>query len=198
MSSHSYNNNVYVQMLHQTHTTTELDRYPDIFDFVKNYNPQLETILSFGCSSGEECFSLRKYFSKANIYGVDINLDVLQEARGKNTDELITFSNSLQEVPSVDAIFAMSVLCRHPESSNLEYNDIYSFESFNTQILSLHEKLLTNGMFVIYNSNYLFSDTDVYHLYKPVLGNLRKEFVRKFNKQHHHIEADSPLLFIKQ
>lgn len=185
-------------MQHQTHTTTEFNRYPDIFTFVGNNWPHLQSILSFGCSSGEECFSLRNYFPKANIFGLDREQQVLDLARSKNTDPSILFTNSIDTIPNVDAIFAMSVFCRHPESSALEYNHIYSFDDFNKGIVLLDSKLNTNGLFTIFNSNYHFLDTSISHLYKPIHADLRDEFVRKFDKNGKYTIDKSPLIYIKQ
>jgi hypothetical protein len=51
------------------------DRYPWLFGFAATRigsRPNLR-ILSFGCSRGEEVFSLRKYFPSAAVKGIDIN-----------------------------------------------------------------------------------------------------------------------------
>lgn len=187
-----------MRMQHQTHNTTELNRYPDIFTFVSENYPNLQNILSFGCSSGEECFSLRNYFPNAHIFGVDIDQKVLDIARTKNTDNSISFTDSIDQIPKVDAIFAMSVFCRHPETSELDYNHIYNFSNFNTAMSLLDASLNSHGLLVIYNSNYLFLDTDVAVNYIPVVSDLREEFVRKFDKTGYHTITKSPLIFIKK
>src|SRR5581483_6848361 len=59
----------------QPFNDTQPDRYPAIFRFVQA-RLGAETpaaILSFGCATGEEVFSLRRYFPRATIKGVDIN-----------------------------------------------------------------------------------------------------------------------------
>jgi chemotaxis methyl-accepting protein methylase len=111
-------------MQHQTHTTTHLNRYPKIFNYVANNFLHLKNILSFGCSSGEECFTLKEYFKGSNIYGVDTNSDALNKALKNNNEKSISFSKSLDEVPMVDCIFAMSVFCKWPETDGLIKNNI--------------------------------------------------------------------------
>lgn len=184
-------------MQHQTHTTTNLDRYPDIFQYVKSIFPNPLNILSFGCSSGEECFSLQKYFPQSNIFGVDINNEALELAKSNNKFELVKFFNSIDVVPNVDIIFTMSVFCRWPETSDLEHNNIYHFNDFNEEILSLDKKINNNGLFVIYNSNYYFSETSVSEKYSYIDVSLRDEFVRKFDKNGKYSTIKSPILFLK-
>ena len=61
--------------LFQPYGTTFVDRYPRIFTFVKDQlaNTAAPRLLSFGCSTGEEVFTLRRYFPQAEIVGIDIN-----------------------------------------------------------------------------------------------------------------------------
>ena len=61
--------------LYQPYGTTSADRYPDIFLAVRKLleGDASVRILLFGCATGEEVFSLRRYFPEANIAGLDIN-----------------------------------------------------------------------------------------------------------------------------
>src|SRR5215467_12525911 len=61
--------------LFQPFSETNLDRYPDIFRFAREQvgDDSSHRILSFGCATGEEVFSLRRYFPLAHIRGLDIN-----------------------------------------------------------------------------------------------------------------------------
>ena len=57
----------------QPYRYTLPDRYPWLFQFAAREladRPDLR-ILSFGCSRGEEVFSLRRYFPTASIKGID-------------------------------------------------------------------------------------------------------------------------------
>src|SRR3989339_2271176 len=88
--------NLKKQKIHQVKNSTSFDRYPEIFFVTKKYfddnfeNKNIH-ILSFGCSTGEECFSLRKYFPNAKIIGVDINEENIIKCRANNTDKKISF-----------------------------------------------------------------------------------------------------------
>ncbi len=47
---------------HQLSNATEMDRYPEIFQACANhFGGKKLKILSFGCSTGEECVSILKY-----------------------------------------------------------------------------------------------------------------------------------------
>ena len=105
----------------QPFNTTKADRYPRIFGFVQRAlgadSPL--NILSFGCSTGEEVFSLRRYFPRAAIKGVDINpgnIAVCRKRLARAGDASISFgvaaSTAGEPVAAYDAIFCMAVL-RH-------------------------------------------------------------------------------------
>ena len=185
-------------MQHQIHTTTEINRYPKIFNYIAANYSNIKNILSFGCSSGEECVTLRGYFKFSNVYGVDSNKIILNEAINKNNDNFIYYSHTIDDIPKVDCIFAMSVFCKHPESFNLKFNNIYNFSSFNEEIKKLDSKLKSNGIFVIYNSNYFFSDTDVYNNYSFIEYDFEKEFVKKFDKNGLESNLKSPIMFLRK
>jgi chemotaxis methyl-accepting protein methylase len=61
--------------LHQTTALTAMDRYPRIFSACRDFfgDRQDLKILSFGCSTGEEVLTLRRYFPSAFITGAEIN-----------------------------------------------------------------------------------------------------------------------------
>ena len=70
---------------HQIPNTTALNRYPEIFACAANAAPDARRILSFGCSTGEECVTLASYFPAAQIVGTDINpLNLLKALKHRN------------------------------------------------------------------------------------------------------------------
>jgi tRNA G46 methylase TrmB len=73
---------------HQGPNTTALNRYPEIFTAAAAAAPNAQRILSFGCSTGEECVTLASYFPSAQIVGTDINPVNLIKAR-KHRNERI-------------------------------------------------------------------------------------------------------------
>ena len=76
--------------LFQPYATTVERRYPHIFEFVRiKLGNHPARILSFGCSTGEEVFTLRKCFPAATIKGIDINPDNIAQCTdvlGRNPD----------------------------------------------------------------------------------------------------------------
>jgi predicted TPR repeat methyltransferase len=151
---------------HQLTSTTAEDRYPHLFQeavqaFTKTNSPK---ILSFGCSTGEECFSLKKYFADAEIIGVDINKRNIRRAVRKNIFSDVRFLHSTGETIKKEGgynlIFCLSVLCRWEDTKDVaNCEKLYPFKKFEEVVASLAESLLPNGLFIIYNSNFRFEDT---------------------------------------
>lgn len=133
-------------------------------------------ILSYGCSTGEEVFSLREYFPDAFIVGVDINKRNIKNAISKNEDHKIIFSydieKTLAENGFFDIIFALAVLQRteNRDEKTLRSTHIYPFEKFNAKLLELDKCLKLNGIFVIDYSDYRFEDSDISVKYKAIRG----------------------------
>lgn len=156
--------------LFQPVSKTAFDRHPRIFSFVAYHlaATPFPKILSFGCSTGEEVFTLRQYFPEAEIVGIDINprsIMVCNEKLKKSGDRKIRFelANSSDEEPEgyYDAIFCMSVL-RHgglgvnrPEKCD----GFIRFENFEKTVSGLALALKEGGYLAIIGSNFRFSDT---------------------------------------
>ena len=160
---------------HQISDFTEYNRYPEIFEFVKcifRKDTEEINILSFGCSHGEECFSLRKYFNNAWLTGYDISKRNIEIAIKNNTDKCIYFTSLWEDINKnnyYDIIFAMSVLCRSPHTQNkMNCSKIYSFKQFNDQIILLDKLIKVNGILVLYNANFLFTETAICQKYQPI------------------------------
>jgi len=164
--------------VHQISNYTIYNRYPDLFLKSKELtqNKRDIKILSFGCSTGEEVFTLREYFPNAMIIGVDINKHNIKKATSKNLDPKIVFSHlvdeTIQENGPFDIIFALAVLQRtqNRHENTFDSSDIYPFHKFNTQISQLSHHLKSNGIFVIDYADYLFEDTDVVSQYHALKG----------------------------
>ena len=158
----------------QISNTTEENRYPEIFDYVKKMLSDKNEIciLSFGCSYGWECKSLRNYFPNAFIIGYDIFKENIDIAAKKNDDCNIKFTSEWENVKKekyFDIVFAMSVLCRTPHTINKKnISKIYSFERFEKQITELDSIIRKDGLLVLYNTNFLFTDTIVSEKYEPL------------------------------
>lgn len=166
------------QHVHQISNYTAYNRYPDLFLTSKRLigGKKNIKILSFGCSTGEEAYTLREYFPDALIIGVDINKHNIQKAISKNHDPKIIFSydieKTIQDNGPFDIIFALAVLQRTQNRYECTYDSshIYPFNKFNTQITQLNCYLKSNGIFAIDFADYLFEDTDVASQYHALKG----------------------------
>jgi hypothetical protein len=132
-------------------------------------------ILSFGCSNGQEVLSLRSYFPDAIIFACDVNLGALHEAAETlAADEAILFVSSDVAIAAhgpYDVVFAMSVLCRFPESADPALQDLsslYSFAAFTAATSILAGNLDPGGLLCIYNANYDFLATPGSRGFRPV------------------------------
>ena len=156
--------------LFQPFSETSLDRYPELFRFARNQIGDSDThrILSFGCATGEEVFTLRRYFPLATIVGLDINPRSIALARKKlrsTGDGRIGFDvagSVSKDVGLFHAIFCMAVF-RHGglEASGLNgrCDHLIRFEDFERTLGELVERLLPGGFLFIEHSNFRFSDT---------------------------------------
>lgn len=178
---------------HQLTSTTAVNRYPELFSevqriFRSSRNNLEPSILSFGCSTGEECFSLREYFKRAKIIGVDINNRNLRKANRKNGDDKIKFlfssTENIEKEGKYDLIFCLSVLCRWEDTKNVtNCEKIYPFQKFEASVSELTSQLVVGGLLVVYNSNFRFEDTVVFDDFEIVETPSMKDsgFVNKFD-----------------
>lgn len=175
---------------HQLTSTTSGNRYPELFfatvnAFGQNKKPH---ILSFGCSTGEECFTLKSYFPDAIITGVDINNRNLKKAKTANKSEEISFLYSSPEnivaKGPYDMIFCLSVLCRWEDTKNLtNCEKIYPFNKYETTVEMLCKNLKRGGLLIIYNSNFRFEDSSCFKEFEVIKTSsiVDSGFVNKFN-----------------
>jgi SAM-dependent methyltransferase len=157
--------------LFQPFTDTADDRYPDVFRFAREAigDSVDRRILSFGCSTGEEVFTLRRYFPLASIKGLDVNGRSIAAAQNKlrrSGLSRIEFeeANSAAREPTAhyDAIFAMAVF-RHgglgATGRDGHCDHLIRFADFETILADLARVLRPGGVLFIANSNFRFGDT---------------------------------------
>lgn len=166
----------------QTASTTFMDRHPDIFDFLKlQFGDQQIRLLSFGCSTGEECFSLRNYLPNAKITGVDINPNSILSAKKNslvdgNMEFVCVSPNALHQLGQFDVILALSVLCKNPEAQELnDISPIYPFHRYNSIVSTLDSQLDKKGYLIIRSSNFRFKDSSVFSNYSVVNFEKRRD-----------------------
>jgi SAM-dependent methyltransferase len=165
--------------LFQPVSETAPNRYPRIFRFVQE---RLEDsgelrVLSFGCSTGEEVFSLRRYFPRAEIRGLDINPLHIAICRGRRRsagDRRLSFavagSADQEQAAMYDAIFCMAVF-RH---GGLSFSDarrcdhLITFDAFERTISGLARCLKDGGLLAIRHANFRLCDTASAECFRPV------------------------------
>lgn len=157
--------------LFQPFATTRMDRYPDLFSLAREIlgdGPDIR-LLSFGCATGEEVFSLRHYFPQATIRGIDINPRNIARCRLKlwrHPDRQLSFtiagSAAAEAVESYDAVFGMAVF-RHGELRSFpeRCDGLLCFSQFEQVVSDLATRLKPNGLLFIRHANFRFADTDI-------------------------------------
>jgi SAM-dependent methyltransferase len=148
------------------------DRYPWLFGFAATRigSRQGLRILSFGCSRGEEVFSLRKYFPSATIKGIDINprniARCLARAAAENPANVtfeIAATTEGEPTSSYDAIFCLAVLCNGDltTSGAQRCDPLLLFERFDRMVGDFARCLKPGGLLVLHTTNFRFCDTAV-------------------------------------
>jgi SAM-dependent methyltransferase len=165
---------------YQTYSYTRPDRYPWLFEFVAS---QLGTqrplsILSFGCSRGDEVFSLRRYFPTATLKGIDVNpgniarcLARVRAEKPANMTFATAASTEGEPSGSHDAIFCLAVLVSGDltTSGAQRCDPVFHFERFDRQVADFARCLRPGGLLVLHTTNFRFCDTAVAHDFDVVL-----------------------------
>lgn len=181
---------------HQLTSTTEMNRYPELFrEARERWSGDQPRLLSYGCSTGEECATLEKYFEPGLIVGADINEANLREARRKFSSPRLQFVPSdpaiLMTYGPFDFVFALSVLCRWEDTRDVEdCTAIYSFEKFASATAFLDLLVAPGGLLVIYNSNFRFEDTATFsasYTIEETPAIADSGFVHKFDRNNRRI-----------
>jgi SAM-dependent methyltransferase len=159
--------------LFQYNPLTASNRYPRIFTFVAKrlaHGSKLR-LLSFGCSTGEEVFSLRTYFPGAFIKGIDINAANIAVCRGRHrrrgNDPAIEFEQNFSAAGEVansyDGVFCMAVFQRPPLRSDpaiATCEPHLRFSDFERTVAGLAACVKPGGYLVIRHSMFRFTDSE--------------------------------------
>ena len=196
--------------LHQISNATAMDRYPGIFAACRNYfgTKQDLKILSFGCSTGEEVLTLRRYFPSAFITGAEINRRALSLCRKHKVDDKVNFvysnTRNIRKHGPYDAIFCMAVLQRfHNRVKNeriRNLKEIYPFEKFDRQLSELDLCLRERGLLVLHHTQYVFDHSSVSRNYEPIKSDEQEvDYNPRFDRNSELLEgpASEATIFIK-
>ena len=154
----------------QPYNYTRPDRYPWLFKFASaQLGPDKPLrLLSFGCSRGDEVFSLQRYFPRAAIRGLDVdprNIAHCEQRAATQACAGVSFATAAttQAEPTAyyDAIFCLAVLCcgdltvsgAKRSAPRLQFAD---FECIVTDFLRC---LKPGGLLLLHTTNFRFSDT---------------------------------------
>ncbi len=154
--------------LFQPHATTAANRYPDEFAAISEAlevsNP---TILSFGCSSGEELLSLRGSFPTARIHGIDVNPLAVRSARkrvaaaGQSAAIPVARGGDAraEAASSYDGVLALAVF-RHADLNDgpPTCDGVLRFADFERTVEGLAKCVRPGGLLVIRHANFRFTD----------------------------------------
>jgi SAM-dependent methyltransferase len=135
-------------------------------------------ILSFGCSCGDEVFTLRRYFADATLRGIDVNPSNIAECekRARATrDQRVSFAAAATTVGEPDchyeAIFCLAVLC-HGDLVTLgarRADPLIQFADFERIVSDFCRCLKPGGLLLLHTSNFRFCDTAVAEGFDTVL-----------------------------
>jgi len=156
--------------LFQFRSITAPDRYPYLFGYLRDAiaTPQPH-LLSFGCATGEEVFSLRRYFPSAAIKGLDINPANIAACRARlqaTPDPTIAFeqnSSADAEPPSSYAAVLALAVFQHPALKHDRSVAICAsrlrFADYERIVTGLAACVQPGGYLVIRHSMFRFADT---------------------------------------
>ncbi len=169
-----------VQGRFQPYPHTLPDRYPWLFGFARDALQDIAEprLLSFGCSRGDEVFSLRRYLPGALIKGIDIdpgNIETCTARQAREGDERLSFeagaSTLAEPWGSYDAIFCLAVLC-HGDltvTGARRSDPLMRFEDFARTVAAFARCLKPGGLLFLHTTNFRFDDTPTAAAFDVVL-----------------------------
>ncbi|MBW8320529.1 MAG: hypothetical protein K0M49_14740 [Arenimonas sp.] len=173
----------------QTNNSTFAGRYWNEYNVLRRYFPSDRdvSILSFGCSTGEEIYTIKSLFPQAQLFGCDHDWYNLRLARGLVGDAANIFHSTEAEVIGhgpYDIILCNSVLLRPTSIVNGRKSGIDP-QMWSDIVNLMHACLKPGGILQIVNSNIPFRMHDVAETYEPLRSPLLlgPNFVDMFDTQ---------------
>ena len=181
-------------------TYTEMHRYGHLFPAIRNieqaFDLKFRRILSYGCSSGEECLTLAELFPDARIFGTDANPEMVaaatEKCAGNPRITIIPYDRFWKEKGrTIDLVCCMSVLFEIPHifmpkqeweaklanpaqrAGALDFfakslAKKFPFEEFEGIVSALDRRLRPGGLMVLQNANYRMVETAVGQNYRAI------------------------------
>lgn len=164
----------------QFRSFTREERYPRIFAFLarelgEGAAPQL---LSFGCATGEEVFSLRRHLPRARLKGLDVNAFDLARAEARRVSEgdaqmefVCAASAEDERAASYDAVLCLAVF-QHSvlrEGTPASCAEFIRFEDFERVLIGLARCVKPGGLLAIRWANFRFEDAACAEDFEPAL-----------------------------
>jgi 2-polyprenyl-3-methyl-5-hydroxy-6-metoxy-1,4-benzoquinol methylase len=134
-------------------------------------------VLSFGCATGEEAFTLARYLPEAEIVGVDINAWCLRQCEARNTNGRVRFVHRLgaefavmADAGGFDAVFAMAVFQRteHRTDGVAPEQTGFTFAEFEREVALLGGMLKVGGMLFLDECDFAFEQTSAAGRYEAL------------------------------
>jgi SAM-dependent methyltransferase len=181
----------------QPFSTTAMNRYPALFrEAHAHVGDNVDArLLSFGCASGEEVFTLRTYFPNATIRGLDINprnIARCQARLSRNPDAGLDFaeagSAAAEPTAAYDAIFAMAVF-RHGDlkRTHQRCDPLIHFAAFEESLTQLARCLRPGGLLVLRHANFRFDDTALASQFECLLERPRNADMPVYGPDNHQL-----------
>lgn len=161
----------------QPYRYTLPDRYPWLFRFAAAALEGREdcTLLSFGCSQGDEVMALRRYFPGAAITGIDFDRRNIARCRRRIKDPQVRFAVAVategEAAQSYDAIFCLAVLCHgYLTISGAQRADpLLRFVDFERAVGDFARCLKPGGLLLLHTTSFRFCDTAIAEEFDVVL-----------------------------
>jgi SAM-dependent methyltransferase len=171
------------ERLYQHRSITAPDRYPAIFEFLQQQLAGIPQprLLSFGCSTGEEVFSLRRYFPSAQIKGVDINPGNIAICRARLAREpaagalefAVADSTANEPHETYHAVLCMAVFVRWQLKADREVTTSephLRFADFERAAAELAACVAPGGFLIVRHAMFRFEDTVASRSFECVLS----------------------------
>lgn len=154
--------------LQLSHMTRE-NRFPKMMESAKQMKPDARRILSFGCSTGEEVFSLASTFPDAEIVGVDLDYYSISRARKQNKENRVYFHTEVGATGKYDLVTCFMVL--------FSLEKPIEFDKWHEVVKIIDKTVAPNGVLMIYTSDHDFAHSSVFNNYEII-----KSWKREHNK----------------